>query len=91
MTIPNSVTSIGYDAFAGGNSVLMNLTIPSNVTSIGDSAFNGCFVLTIVTFEGKDRATVQAMDNYPFGLDFANESGVTIHCTDGDIQVEYEE
>lgn len=65
------------------------MTIPSSVTSIGDYAFDGCYLLTSVTIEGKDRATVQGMTNYPFGLNTANYEGVTIHCTDGDILVSY--
>ena len=68
----------------------MNVTIPNSVTSIGYYAFENCSGLTIITFEGKDRATVQAIDSYPFGLNLANVNGVTIHCTDGDIQVYYE-
>ncbi len=37
VVIPNSVTSIGRDAFRSNK--LANITIPSNVTSIGDVAF----------------------------------------------------
>ena len=47
VTIPNSVTSIGYSAFAYCNS-LTNVTIPSSVTSIGDAAFAGCASLTAI-------------------------------------------
>ena len=40
ITIPNTVTSIGYDAFFGCTS-LTSITIPNSVTSIGEWAFYG--------------------------------------------------
>ena len=46
--IPDSVTSIGYGAFAGCDN-LTSVTIPAGVTSIGDSAFYWCDSLTNVT------------------------------------------
>ena len=89
VTIGDNVTSLEGLAFYGCSSLTF-MTIPNSVTSIGNSAFSNCSDLTSVTFEGKDKATVQGMTNFPFGLEYANESGVTIHCTDGDIQVSYE-
>ena len=47
-TIPDSVTSIGYYAFAGCTG-LTSITIPNSVTSIGNRAFCGCTGLTSIT------------------------------------------
>ena len=44
ITIPNSVTSIGDNAFYGCNS-LTSITIPDSVTSIGEYAFRDCINL----------------------------------------------
>ena len=48
LTLPSSVTSIGWSAFSGCSG-LTSLTIPSGVTSIGWSAFSGCSGLTSLT------------------------------------------
>ena len=47
ITIPNSVTSIGEEAFAFCG--LVSITIPNSVTTIGYEAFLNCSRLTSVT------------------------------------------
>ena len=80
VTIPNSVKSIGTQAFTYSN--ITNVTIPDSVTIIQYDAFQYCS-LTSITFSGKDKATVQGMENYNWYLD----PGCVLHCTDGDITI----
>ena len=47
VTIPSSVTSLGYGCFAGTG--LTSVTIPSSVTSLGDECFWHCSSLKSVT------------------------------------------
>ena len=47
ITLPNTLTSIGSNAFRACSS-LVNITIPTSVTSIGDYAFRGCTFTSIV-------------------------------------------
>ena len=61
LIIPNSVTSIGYLAFAYCKS-LTSVTIPNSVTSIGESAFVYCH-LTSVTIPN----SVTSMGDLTFG------------------------
>jgi hypothetical protein len=48
VTIPSTVTSIGFGAFSSCRS-LTSITIPASVTSIGDAAFSYCTSLTNIT------------------------------------------
>ena len=51
--LPESITSIGYNAFEGCNS-LTHITIPSSVVSIGAQAFLNCENLTTVTWNARN-------------------------------------
>ncbi len=48
VVIPDSVTSIGANAFSAWNSSLTSIIIPDSVTSIGEYAFDRCNKLTNV-------------------------------------------
>ena len=54
--IPDSVVSIGYDAFVLCN--LSNIVIPSSVTTIGSDAFLACGSLTSITFLSSTPPTI---------------------------------
>ncbi len=66
--IPNSVTSIGINAFSRCSG-LTSVTIPNSVTSIGDNAFGNCSDLTSVTIPN----SVTSIGDNAFG----NCSGLT--------------
>ncbi len=83
VTIPNSVTSIGYGAFSGCTS-LTSVSIPNSVTSIGRFAFSGCNSLTNVTIPN----SVTSIGKYAFtdctnltniNVDAANEEYVSVN------------
>ena len=59
--LPNTITSIGYYAFAGASS-LTSVTIPDSVTSIDYNAFYGCSSLTSITIP----ASVTSISDYAF-------------------------
>ena len=65
--IPNSVTSIGDEAFSGCWG-LTSVTIPNSVTSIGDGAFEHCTGLTSVTIPNSVTSIGEEAFSYCTGL-----------------------
>jgi len=63
--IPNSVTSIGGQAFYNCTS-LTNVTIPNSVSAIGDGAFSGCTNLPSVTIGNSVTSIGTTMYSGPF-------------------------
>ena len=52
ITLPNSVTSIGDEAFRNCSG-LTEFTIPENITYLGDQVFKGCSGITSITWNAK--------------------------------------
>ena len=65
--IPNSVTSIGQNAFSECTG-LTSITIPNSVTSIGESAFQNCDGLTSVTIGNSVTTIGQSAFGFCTGL-----------------------
>ena len=63
VTIPSTVTEIGYEAFVGSG--LTSVEIPDSVTRIDDGAFNDCSSLTNVQYCGTEaqKAAITIDDN----------------------------
>ena len=70
VTIPNSITSIGYAAFRGCGG-LTSVAIPNSVTSIEQYAFSGCNGLSSVVSEIEE----------PFAFDFYAFNSIASTCT----------
>jgi len=75
VTIPNSVTDIGREAFASCRS-LAGVVIPNSVTTIGDGAFFDCKSLTVVTIPDSVASIEENAFDYCISL-----TGVTFQGT----------
>ena len=75
ITIPDSVTSIGNDAF-GDCENLTDITIPDSVTSIGEGAFRNCKSLTSITIP----CSVTSIGDYTF-YGCKSLTSITIPCS----------
>ena len=63
VTIPGTVTRIGWGAFAD-NTVMKTITIPASVSSMESYVFRGCTGLTTVLFSG--TSTLGGIPDYTF-------------------------
>ena len=77
VTIPASVTSIGYAAFSGC-SALTSVTIPASVTSIGTGAFRACDALEDINVS-QENSTYASID----GILYDKEVQILIQCPGG--------
>ena len=87
LTIPEGVTSVGHDVFAGCSG-LTEVTIPNSVTTIGSSAFSACSGLTEVmiprsvyhiggaVFEGCSGLTKITVD--PKNANYMSQNGLLL-------------
>ncbi|MEG2151315.1 MAG: leucine-rich repeat domain-containing protein [Bacteroidaceae bacterium] len=60
ITIPNSVTTIGWNAFSGCTG-LTSIDIGSGVTTIDEYAFNGCAKLQIIKVHSKQAISISQL------------------------------
>ena len=76
VTLPSSLTKIGYCAFYGCSS-LTSITLPENLTDMGNYAFANCYSVTQLNVKSTD------FDGYTVGVHYfdnlgANTSGVKV-------------
>lgn len=86
VVIGNSVKSIGDWSFRNC-AELTRITIPSSVISIGYKAFMECENLKEITYKGT-KADWNKIEKQPAWNYYSSIK--TIHCTDGDIEIENE-
>jgi len=81
ITIPNSVTNIGYRAFDGCSS-LTSITIPNSVNLIDNYCFMNCNLLKNINFNG----TIEEWNTIELSDYWNTYSAIeTITCSDGTI------
>ena len=83
ITIPNSVKSIGAEAFRFCES-LTDITIPASVRSIEGCAFDWCEKLNSITFQG----TIAQWKEIALDENWKDKVPTkVVHCTDGDVEI----
>ena len=76
LNLPESLVSIGYDAFMNCQGLTGNLVIPNSVTTIGNRAFSGCSGFTGLTL-GESLVSIGEPSTYYYEGPFCFCSGFT--------------
>ncbi len=89
ITIPNSVTSIGYEAFQHCNE-LTSITIPNSVITIGKSAFESCRSLKYIEFYSSHALSyLKELDGYgydcPIYIHYADLESAKQYYNNGEL------
>lgn len=77
ITLPETLESIGMQAFSGARVLNKSLTIPASVKTIGDYAISNCFELADVFVLNKDVAYGEGVFKYSKIVTLHAESGST--------------
>jgi hypothetical protein len=84
LTIPDNVTSIGYEAFYNCSGFTGKLTIPNGVTSIGSYAFYNCNFTTIYGYADSCAQKYAEKNNIPFEIIYSYGQSVDNIAVDSD-------
>ena len=81
--IPDTVTSIGSEAFYYGS--LLSVTLPATITSYSGTWFAMCTHLIEVNYGGTKAAAQAMLESEDYDGDYNPLPDAVWHCSDGDI------
>ena len=91
--LPNTINKIGSTAFA--HTSIEEITLPNTVTVL-NGTFCSCYELKIINYNGTKKewnnieksTQILVGENHYQGIDWNEECPqITVHCTDGDIEI----
>ena len=81
MTIPNSITIIGYSAFDGCSGFTGNLTLPKSLEVVISDSFNECNNIQTFKFQSLPKVLNGSLDNYKPIVSLSDDSYISDQAT----------